>query len=757
MANTEIDRTSREWNYLMSIAKELFPFKSPYKGQLENITDICYSFCVLNKKHVVFEGPTGTGKSVVAYTVAQILKDKRIQYSQRSRVATVSISLQEQYQHDFKDISTLKGKANYSCPFNCGPFGSFKCKEHCKDNDSCVPDKLYRTSIDDDFIKKYNIKDSDSSVIEQLNDYFLKNIKSIKGSSKCPYLNARETYLGLSSFGSTNLHFFCLSGNLQTLGLQKDRVKAETLYYRRPDMNDLNILSLRDPYHCVINNECTEDDFTEADTQINPSQPVVPTYADFVILDECHKLEETLLNIAVLKFVPDFMNDIQNDIHNSIKTVVKTHTWINNPDKECSKARDYLSYINDINDEVESKINKNLDLMMSKLRDLKKYKLDTDSRKSKSEIYILSDKFKKFMTSFSLIAQSSFINITEGISITSPGGKTVSISKLDFLQTAASVFNRVAKDLPKAQKKELGNLSTKLLLLYDSLMNLFSYIDILKLAKTNCLLHVNDTDPYDGYVITEIRFSDAAAISYPLLFSKGYRFLHMSGTVCGPSYHLERLGLNQNDSIILESEPIIPVQNRSISCVPVCSLSSNKICDNTKLVARYIDDIIKTNDIIANNERVFIYTPSFELANTLMTLSKYKSYIEVPPNAKTGVKILEKSLRANKPKIIITPSIIEGIDLKDDLCRYQIIPKIPFLYLGDELVKIKQDLDKDYYGRTTLCKLVQVTGRSIRGKNDYAKTYILDSRFKWFFMNNKQFAPKWWSNAIRWEQSPFKR
>jgi Rad3-related DNA helicase len=42
---------------------------------------------------------------------------------------------------------------------------------------------------------------------------------------------------------------------------------------------------------------------------------------------------------------------------------------------------------------------------------------------------------------------------------------------------------------------------------------------------------------------------------------------------------------------------------------------------------------------------------------------------------------------------------------------------------------------------------VQGYGRSVRSKDDWAKTYVLDSAFKPFIMKNK--LPKWYTVAIR--------
>jgi Rad3-related DNA helicase len=81
----------------------------------------------------------------------------------------------------------------------------------------------------------------------------------------------------------------------------------------------------------------------------------------------------------------------------------------------------------------------------------------------------------------------------------------------------------------------------------------------------------------------------------------------------------------------------------------------------------------------------------------------------------------------------------EGVDLKDDLSRFQIIMKVPYPYLGDKLIKKKMNKYDWYYGYATAKTVVQSVGRSVRNDKDVAVTYILDSGFNWFFEKNERF------------------
>jgi Rad3-related DNA helicase len=93
----------------------------------------------------------------------------------------------------------------------------------------------------------------------------------------------------------------------------------------------------------------------------------------------------------------------------------------------------------------------------------------------------------------------------------------------------------------------------------------------------------------------------------------------------------------------------------------------------------------------------------------------------------------------------------EGLDLKGDLSRFQIICKVPYPGLGSNpQLKRRMEISDDYYSYLTALKLVQSYGRSVRSETDWAKTYILDGSFRSFFENGKKMLPTWFKEVIQW-------
>ena len=68
--------------------------------------------------------------------------------------------------------------------------------------------------------------------------------------------------------------------------------------------------------------------------------------------------------------------------------------------------------------------------------------------------------------------------------------------------------------------------------------------------------------------------------------------------------------------------------------------------------------------------------------------------------------------------VLISPSLTEGLDLKEDLGRFSIFVKVPYPFLGDEWVKRRLELSDEWYQRQAFQNIVQGGGRVVRTPDD---------------------------------------
>ena len=91
----------------------------------------------------------------------------------------------------------------------------------------------------------------------------------------------------------------------------------------------------------------------------------------------------------------------------------------------------------------------------------------------------------------------------------------------------------------------------------------------------------------------------------------------------------------------------------------------------------------------------------------------------------------------------------DGISLDDDICRVNILAKVPYPNFKDPQIEKRRKLEGDRFIDIIVTrKIAQAYGRATRSENDWSRFYILDLDFKFFFNINKDLFPEWFKEAI---------
>ncbi|MCK9575744.1 MAG: helicase C-terminal domain-containing protein [Candidatus Pacearchaeota archaeon] len=153
-------------------------------------------------------------------------------------------------------------------------------------------------------------------------------------------------------------------------------------------------------------------------------------------------------------------------------------------------------------------------------------------------------------------------------------------------------------------------------------------------------------------------------------------------------------------------------------------------------IANKITEILEKH----KNENGIIHTGSYTNSvylNENIKSDRIISYI----NSSDKKNVLFDFSSANN-KVLMGPSLLEGLDLGNDKSRFQIFAKVPYPSLMDKFVNAKMKTDKDWYAWITILSVLQGVGRSVRNENDYATTYILDSDFFRLITQNRHMFPQ---------------
>ena len=186
-----------------------------------------------------------------------------------------------------------------------------------------------------------------------------------------------------------------------------------------------------------------------------------------------------------------------------------------------------------------------------------------------------------------------------------------------------------------------------------------------------------------------------------------------------------------------------PVENRPVVYSGIGKMSSKTIDDTLPRMVQAVKAILEQH----KNEKGIIHCHSYKVANYIK--KNVRNTRLLIHNSENREKVLEKHMKAKKATVLISPSMTEGVDLKGDLSRFQIICKVPYPYLGDKLVRKKMNKWKWWYPLQTAKTIVQATGRSVRSNEDTAVTYILDSDFEMFYNRNRSMFPKGFKESLQ--------
>ena len=225
-------------------------------------------------------------------------------------------------------------------------------------------------------------------------------------------------------------------------------------------------------------------------------------------------------------------------------------------------------------------------------------------------------------------------------------------------------------------------------------------------------------------------------------FTTDYQ-LFMSATIDHQSF-CENMGFEKDEVAFIEStKSPFPRENRSIEMLNIRRLSYSSSYDDELEVIKQIDLLLRKH----SDHRGLILTSSIPRCfNILKNLSSENSKRirichSINENGKTQDEVIQE--HSLDPKgVLLSSSLWEGVDLKDDLSRFQIIAKVPYPNYKEKRVGAKMTKFPLWYTSQTLTKILQGFGRSIRNENDWAKTYVLDSAANNVFFKGQAMIPK---------------
>ena len=254
---------------------------------------------------------------------------------------------------------------------------------------------------------------------------------------------------------------------------------------------------------------------------------------------------------------------------------------------------------------------------------------------------------------------------------------------------------------------------------------------------------------YHGYVLRPYLIDEFVE---PLVLAHSNKTLMMSATFLNARVMSKLLGLDFEIVGWHQMDSNFPPERRPYNFIPIVKLSYRTKSVGYDRLAQAIDQILERHA----SEKGVIHTSSFKVMNEILARTRYpRRLIHHKPSSErlsdeelTRDAAIQQFLGSREPVALISPSANLGLDLHDDLARWQIIAKIPFASLADAQIKWRQEHDPEWYAWCTIAATVQACGRSTRHSKDWSTVYILDSALYILLKKYPYLFPRWWMQGF---------
>jgi Rad3-related DNA helicase len=254
-----------------------------------------------------------------------------------------------------------------------------------------------------------------------------------------------------------------------------------------------------------------------------------------------------------------------------------------------------------------------------------------------------------------------------------------------------------------------------------------------------------------GPVTLTLRPVEAAPYFQKLIGDVGDLRVYMSAYPGSKSVFCRELGLSPDRVAWLSLSSSFPPENRPIVMLPVGSLSKAKQEANLGSALRMIEKLATKH----HAERGIIHTHSYALANAVVAhleKTEHASRLIYPKEAEKREAAIAKH-KETESSILVSPSVGEGFDFKDDAARWQVVVKCPFASLGDKQVATKAERSPDWYKMQAFKSLLQTCGRICRTETDFGVTYVLDEDVIRLLGDVDAHIPFWFKDSIVYPRS----
>lgn len=211
---------------------------------------------------------------------------------------------------------------------------------------------------------------------------------------------------------------------------------------------------------------------------------------------------------------------------------------------------------------------------------------------------------------------------------------------------------------------------------------------------------------------------------------------------------VKELGFKEFDKLNLSSP--IPVERRKIYAESIVTNSFKNQDAAIPMIAKRIKEIVADRP----NQRGVVLT-TYRQMELLKEFLKDDFYLF--HEKKDRQEVIQWFIdHPETYQIGVFAASFAGLNLKDDIARFIILPNTPLPNFGDAVVQKRIHLDKvatepqAWYEMQAMKNIIQGSGRASRNEKDFSSIHILDTQFIRIYAKTKQHLPNVFKEAIVW-------
>ena len=257
---------------------------------------------------------------------------------------------------------------------------------------------------------------------------------------------------------------------------------------------------------------------------------------------------------------------------------------------------------------------------------------------------------------------------------------------------------------------------------------------------------VVDQPDGEGGAVT-IKPLDPARYLRHTVWDRGNRFALLSATILSKEAFCRGVGLDPADVALVDVEHTFPLEHRPLYDVTQGSMTYEHRDETTPRIARLIVRLMAEHP----DEKGLIHAHSYAIADRLVeklgefgVAARLRRHTSENRDAE-----LETWKASTEPEVFVSVKMEEALDLHDDLCRWQVVCKAPYLNTNDSRVARRLEEGQwAWYHRAALRTVIQACGRVVRSPDDYGATYLADDSLLDLFDRTRADTPPWFRDQI---------